>query len=80
MAVVGVVIYLRVGGPGASPVSRYGIPGLIVFLAAMTWTQLFSDEPPRPDALVFFWIASPLVLSVVAYLLDRGRASRASAQ
>jgi hypothetical protein len=76
MAVVGVVIYLRVAGSGASPVSRYGIPGLLVFLTAMTWTQLFSDEPPRPDQLVFFWIGSPLVLSGVAYLLDRGRSSR----
>jgi hypothetical protein len=52
----------------------------MVFLTAMTWTQLFSNEPPRPDQLVFFWIASPLVLSVVAYLLDRGRASRATAE
>jgi hypothetical protein len=76
MAVVGVVVYLRVAGSGASPVSRYGIPGLIVFLTAMTWTQLFSDAPPKPDQLVFFWIGSPLVLSVVAYLLDRGRSSR----
>jgi hypothetical protein len=79
MAVVGMVIYLRVAGSRASAASRYGIAALMVFLTAMTWTQLFSATPPSPDALVFFWIASPLVLSVVAYLLDRGRAPRATA-
>lgn len=73
MAVVGVAIYLKVAGTGASAVSRYGMPIFMALVTALTWTQLFVAAPPNPDRLPPAWIGVPLALSGIAYALDRKR-------
>jgi len=73
MAVGGVVMYLKVAAARSPAVSRWGISIFIALLTALTWTQLFSTKPPQPAQLIPGWIVAPLVLSALAYVLDRKR-------
>jgi hypothetical protein len=80
MAVGGVMMYLKVAGARSPRVSRWGITIFVAFLTALTWTQLFSTKPPQPAQLIPGWIVAPLVLSAVAYYLDRKRVALAADQ
>jgi hypothetical protein len=73
MTIAGVVVYLRTARAGGSATSRLGMPIFMVLFTLMTWTQLFAVEPPPTNALIVSWLVAPLVLSAIAYLLDRKR-------
>jgi len=78
MAIAGVVVYWTVSGAGRSQVARYGISALTLLITAMTWTQLGLAEPPKARALEISWIAFPVIVSVIAYVLDRQRCREAA--
>ncbi len=78
MAVIGVAVYWKVAGAGASALSRYGIAVFLLLVTAMTWTQLGLTIPPPPQQLKVSWIVVPLVFGAIAYGLDRRRARLAA--
>jgi hypothetical protein len=71
MALVGIAIYWKLAG--SSSLSRYGMTVFAVLFTAMTWTQLTLTTPPKAQQLTVSWIVVPLVLSAIAYGLDRQR-------
>lgn len=73
MAIAGVLVYLRLGGWGASSLSRYGMPIFVAVVTLLTWSQLFDKTPPVPQQLLPVWIVAPLLFSALAYGLDRKR-------
>jgi len=73
MAIAGLAVYWTIGGAGTSVVARYGIAALTMLFTAITWTQLGLVAPPKARALEISWIVVPVLLSVVAYFLDRPR-------
>ena len=77
MAIAGVVIYWKIAGAAGSAVSRYGIAILVLLMTALTWTQLLPNPAPTPHELTITWIIAPIVLSAIAYALDRRRVRRA---
>jgi hypothetical protein len=79
MAIIGVVMYLRLSGSSAPAFGRYGMAVFVVFVTAMTWTQLFATTAPKPEAMIVGWIVVPVAFSLIAYALDRRRARAASA-
>jgi len=77
MAIIGIVIYWKVTGASTSAVGRYGIAALVIVMTALTWTQLLPNPAPSPHALMISWIVAPIVLSAIAYALDRKRVRQA---
>lgn len=75
MAVAGIAIYWRL--VGGSKVSRWGVTIFILLLTALTWTQLFVTQPPKPSQLTPNWIVAPLVFAAIPYIFDRKRAAAA---
>lgn len=73
MSLAGLAIYWKVSGSKSSALSRYGMVVFVLIVAAMTWTQLLLIVPPQPQQLKISWIVVPLVLSAIAFGLDRGR-------
>ena len=73
MAIIGVIVYLRLAGRESPGLSRYGMPIFVAVVTLLTWSQLFAKTAPPPQQLVPAWIFVPLVFSVLAYGLDRGR-------
>jgi len=71
MAMVGIAVYWKLAG--SSSVSRYGMSIFVVLFTAMTWTQLLVTTPPKAQQLNISWIVVPVVLSAIAYGLDRKR-------
>jgi hypothetical protein len=72
MAFVGMAVYWKLAE--GSSLGRYGMTVFVVLFTAMTWTQLGLTTPPKPHQLNVSWIVVPLVLSAIAYGLDRKRA------
>jgi len=77
MTVVAIVIFLRIPSVSASARSRWGIPIFLVLLAALTWAQLGTTQPPTPSQLIPDWIVAPILFSGIVYALDRKRAGQA---
>jgi hypothetical protein len=73
MAVIGLVIYWRITGADRSGLSRYGIAIFVIIMTALTWTQLLPNPAPTARELTITWIVAPIVLSAIAYALDRRR-------
>ena len=76
MAIGGIVIYWKITGADESALSRYGIAIFLIVMTALTWTQLLPNPAPSPHALTISWIVAPIVLSAIAYVLDRSRVGR----
>ena len=76
MAIGGIVIYWKIRGADGSALSRYGIAIFVIVMTALTWTQLLPNPAPSPRALTISWIVAPIVLSAIAYVLDRSRVGR----
>jgi hypothetical protein len=72
MAFVGIAVYWKLAE--GSSLGRYGMTVFVVLFTAMTWTQLGLTTPPKAQQLNVSWIVVPLVLSAIAYGLDRKRA------
>jgi hypothetical protein len=73
MTLAAIAVYWKMAGSAAPAVSRYGVPIFVVLLAALTWTQLFIATPPPVNKLSYNWMIAPVLLSAVAWLLDRKR-------
>src|SRR5215472_14833085 len=73
MAIGGVVIYWQLTGAASSAVSRYGIAIFVILLTALIWTQQLPNPAPTSHELTITWIVAPMVLSAIAYALDRKR-------
>ena len=71
MALAGIAVYWKLAG--SSSVSRYGMTIFVVLFTSMTWTQLALTTPPQAKQLNVSWVVVPLVLSAIAYCLDRKR-------
>ena len=71
MALAGIAVYWKLAG--SSSVSRYGMTIFVVLFTSMTWTQLALTTPPQAKQLNVSWVVVPLVLSAIAYGLDRKR-------
>jgi hypothetical protein len=71
MAFVGLAVYWKLAE--SSSLGRYGMTIFVVLFTAMTWTQLALTTPPKTQELKVSWIVVPLVLSAIAYGLDRKR-------
>lgn len=71
MALAGIAVYWKLAG--SSSVSRYGMTIFVVLFTGMTWTQLALTTPPQAKQLNVSWVVVPLVLSAIAYGLDRKR-------
>jgi hypothetical protein len=78
MAIAGVALYLKLSGSGAPVLGRYGMVIFVALVTAMTWTQLLTTTPPKPQQLTVAWIVVPLAFSAIAYALDSKRARKAS--
>ncbi|HKF02251.1 MAG TPA: hypothetical protein VKB49_08040 [Candidatus Sulfotelmatobacter sp.] len=77
MAVMGLVIYWKITGAAGSGLSRYGIAIFVIVMTALTWTQLLPNPAPTARELTITWIVAPIVLSAIAYALDRRRVVQA---
>jgi hypothetical protein len=73
MAAIGVALYWTTPGARTATISRWGIAAFMLLFTASTWTQLLVTTPPDTTTLVPAWIGAPLVLSAIAYALDRKR-------
>lgn len=73
MAIIGLMIYWKITGAAGSALSRYGIAIFVILMTALTWTQLLPNSAPTPRVLTITWIIAPIVLSTIAYALDRRR-------
>jgi hypothetical protein len=71
MPLAGIAVYWKLAG--SSSVSRYGMTIFVVLFTSMTWTQLALTTPPQAKQLNVSWVVVPLVLSAIAYGLDRKR-------
>jgi hypothetical protein len=74
LVVPGLILYLkRTGGEGFS--GRFGILALMIVFSILTVVGMTSSAPPNLTVLAASWIVTPLVLSGLAFWLDRKRVS-----
>ena len=77
MAAAGIALYWKLRGSKGAALARYGMAIFLCVAVAMTWTQLGITKAPAPRQLSISWIVVPVVFAVIAYGLDRKRASLA---
>lgn len=74
LVVIGLIFYLnRAGVKGFG--GRFGILILMVVFSMLTVVGMRSSEPPNLTVLAVSWLVTPLVLSGIAFWLDRLEAS-----
>jgi hypothetical protein len=71
LSVVGVVVFWQTAASSAR--SRYGMAIFMLTFCVLTWSPLAVDRAPEPAQLIPGWIASPLVLALIAFAIDRKR-------
>jgi membrane-bound metal-dependent hydrolase YbcI (DUF457 family) len=72
LVVAGLIFYLN-RAVGKGPGGRFGIAILMVVFSVLTVVGMRSSVPPNLTVLAVSWLVTPLVLSGIAFLLDRSR-------
>ena len=72
LAVAGLFLYMRSTKP-VSAAGIFGMPVLIVLIAALQVWVFFGPDPAGPSAMAFTAIASYIVIAAIAGWLDRKR-------
>lgn len=74
LVVAGLILFLNRAGE-TSPGRRIGILILMVAFSILTAIGMTATAPPNMTVLAVSWVATPLVLSSIAFWLDRKRVS-----
>jgi FtsH-binding integral membrane protein len=74
LAVIGLILYFSTPGEEGSR-ARFGILILIVAFSVLTVVGMTSSVPPNLTVLAVSWIVMPLILSGIAFWVDRKRIS-----
>jgi len=75
LVLVGLILYWMSDGRKSSS-SRFGVLILMVAFSILTVLGMTSSVPPNLTVLAVSWIATPLILSGIAFWLDRKNVHR----